>query len=372
MSDQSESFAAAEGREFLAGELRDKDPKWIREFAGLVDDPKVLDLLNYYCSLWADEDDDFLDSALGMRILRNAATTTIDEAFRAGNVSQLKGMTGMTGQERDGEDLLSDAAGLLEHEGAIGLVLGPPGSGKTAVTLDVARVWKARTGGSVIGNTGWDGFDEVVQSDRELLEGMAERRGPVLAVIDETAQELSGFGSSNKAAEEFSDSLTFVRKKEAEHGPYPKKGSVLMVNHTKTKTAKPFRDLASFAVEKPSRSDPGRARLLDSEADQDTFQERYTATGLTDTAEQYPEHEASEFTILGDEDEEGDQADPDDVRRQGHIETAIKAVSEQEMTYDDAASLVPYSKEWVGDIYRKWRDKNQYREIVPREDPSEA
>jgi hypothetical protein len=236
----------------------------------------------------------------------------------------------------------------------------------------VARVWKARTGGSVIGNTGWDGFDEVVQSDRELLEGMAERRGPVLAVIDETAQELSGFGSSNKAAEEFSDSLTFVRKKEAEHGPYPKKGSVLMVNHTKTKTAKPFRDLASFAVEKPSRSDPGRARLLDSEADQDTFQERYTATGLTDTAEQYPEHEASEFTILGDEDEEGDQADPDDVRRQGHIETAIKAVSEQEMTYDDAASLVPYSKEWVGDIYRKWRDKNQYREIVPREDPSEA
>lgn len=33
-SDGTNAYAAAEGREFLAGELEGKDPKYVREFAG--------------------------------------------------------------------------------------------------------------------------------------------------------------------------------------------------------------------------------------------------------------------------------------------------------------------------------------------------
>jgi len=373
-TDKSSAYAAAEGRDYLAGELRDKTPTFVREFAGLIDDRETLDLLNYYCSLYRDKGEDFLDTRLGQTIVSDAATGTIDDAFRAGNVSQLKGMTGLTSNTRDGEDLLTDAAQLLADEGSIGLVLGSPGTGKTALTLDVARIWAARTGGTVITNTGWDGADAVVKSDRELLNQMGHTEGPVLAIIDETAQELSGFGSGNKAAEQFSDSLTFVRKRQEEHGPYPKKGSVLMVNHTRTKTAKPFRDLANFAIEKPSRNDPGRARILDSEGGQDNFEEMYSAQGISDTRESYPEHEASSFEIVGSEgsedseDSEDSGPEPDDIRRNEAIRTVISAVDEQDMSYKDAAKLVDYSKEWVGNVYRDWRDENKHTAIVSKED----
>jgi hypothetical protein len=365
-SDKSSAYAAAEGRDFLAGELRGKDPEFVREFAGLIDDRKTLDLLNYYCSLYADDGDDFLETRLGRLIVRNAATRMADDAFRAGNVSQLKGMTGLTSNTREGNDLLEDAAKRLGDEGAIGLMLGPPGSGKTALTLDIARIWAARTGGMLIGNTTWDGFDAVVKSDRELLEVMGHNQGPVLAVIDETAQELSGFGEGNKAAEAFSDSLTFVRKKESDHGPEAKRGSVLMVNHTRTKTAKCFRDLCTFAVEKPTRNDPGKARLLDSDGGKDHFEELYSVQGITDTRENYQEHEASDFTITGLEDDDADdRADADDVLRDQQIRTVIEACVSEGMSYREAADLpgISYAYGWVGDRVREFREHGKHRDL---------
>jgi len=83
----------------------------------------------------------------------------------------MKSATGLTGQERDGGDLYADAAAELTHEGAIGLVFGSPGREDRN---------HARRGAGV------------------ELEAMAEIEGPVLALLDEIAQELSGFGSGNK------------------------------------------------------------------------------------------------------------------------------------------------------------------------------
>ena len=246
-------------------------------------------------------------------------------------------------------------------------MFGAPGSGKTATTLDVALSWKIRTGGSLIGNTGWDGFDRVVRSDREMLEAMASIEGPVLAILDEIAQELSGFGSGNKAAEQFSNGLLFIRKKEEKQGPLPKKGSVLLVGHTRTKTAKSIRRVASFAIEKPSRNDPGRARLLESEGGKDSWEEGSDYKGLTDTAEDYPEHEASEFAIelVDEDDQEGESVDVDDVRKDEHIKTAIRA-ADSGMKYADVADLVPYTEDWVGKVYRNWNNNNRHTELVPK------
>jgi len=365
----SSVYAAAQGRSFLRDELGDKSNEWVREFAGLIDDPEVLDLLNYLCSLWRDEPESFLETELGSEIVRSASTAMADRAFRDGNVSQLQGLVGLTDRTSEGSEILTDASERLQNEGAIGLVLGPPGAGKTALTLDIARVWAAQTGGRLVGNTDWDGFDAVVHSDTELLEDMGHNEGPVLAVIDETAQDLSGFGSGSKKAEAFSDSLTFVRKREDAHGPHAKRGSVLMVNHTRTKTAKPFRDLCTFAVEKPHRNDPGKARLLDSEGGTDTFEEIKSFKGISDTRESYAEHEASEFVIEGtdDGDDQDDAADPDDIRKEEAIKTVIKACKpwddEKGASYPDAAALVDYGDSWVGNRVREWRDGN-HRDIV--------
>ncbi|QKY20600.1 ATP-binding protein [Halolamina sp. CBA1230] len=380
----SSVYAAAQGREFLRDELQGKSNEFIREFAGLVDDPEVLDLLNYYCSLWRDEPEDFLEIPIGREILQNAATRTTDRAFRDGNVSQLQGMVGLTNQNGDGQDLIGRAAKSLTNEGAIGLVLGPPGAGKTALTLDVARAWGARTGGLIISNTDWEGADKVVNSDMEMLEAMAEYDGPVLALIDETAQELSGYGTESKKAEAFANALTFVRKAEEDHGPYAKKGSVLMVNHTRMRTAASFRRLATFALEKPSRDDPSTVRYIETEGGQDDLDsaDEQTYQGVTDSREKYAEHEASSFEItLHEDDSEGDDVDPDDAAESAEWEAQARTAIQAYQPWDDDAGmsyreiskdgreLVGYGKGWVSDRVLEWRD-GQHRDLVP--DPTDT
>lgn len=361
-NDKTGAYAAAE----LGSALRGEEPgRNVRSFAGLVDDPRTLRLLNYYDGLLG-PDEDIEETRIGQLIISNAATETIDEAVRHGSVSQMKSATGLTGNEKEGGDIYAAAAEQLSFEGAIGLVFGSPGAGKTATTLDVARAWRVRTGGSLIGNTSWDGFDRVVHSDKEMLEAMGEIEGPVLAVLDEIAQELSGFGKGNKAAEQFSDSLLFIRKREEKHGEYAKQGSVLLIGHTRTKTAKSIRRVASFAINKPSRSDPGRAELLSSEGGVDSWEHEADYTGLTDTAERYPEREASEFSIVLEEDSEEDSASPEEVRKEEHIRTAITA-ADSGMTYAEAAELVPYSEDWVGKVYRAWSNDNRHTAIVSKE-----
>lgn len=360
----SSVYAAAQGREFLRGALEEKPNEWVREFAGLIDDAETLDLLNYYASLWEQGlagDGNFLDTALASQIVRSASTRMADRAFREGNVSQMQGMVGLTNRARDGSDLLTAAAEQLENEGAIGLVLGPPGSGKTATTLDVARTWAARTGGAIIGNTAWEGFDRIVRSDREMLEAMAENEGPVLAVIDETAQELSGYGTDGPKAETFANALTFIRKKEGDHGPHPKRGSVLMVNHTRKRTAAAFRRLSTFGIEKPKRDDPGFARLLDSEGGQDGFEEKAEYKGLTDTRETYSEHEASEFRILGadgDADEQEAGPDPEEIKRRERVRSYLIDSKPWDdgagISQKDAAAKAGYGTSWATDRKKEW------------------
>jgi hypothetical protein len=211
-----------------------------------------------------------------------------------------------------------------------------------------------------------------------MLEAMAEYKGPVLAVIDETAQELSGYGAESKKAEAFANALTFVRKKEGAHGPHAKRGSVLMVNHTRKRTAASFRRLATFALEKPSRNDPSTVRFIESEGGQDDLNSADTETyqGVTDTRETYAEHEASSFEItLHEDDDEGDELDADtaaeEASREAQIRTAIQAYkpwSDSEgMTYKEigrnGAGLVDFSESWVAERISEWRG-GEHRDIV--------
>jgi len=361
MSD-STVYASAE----LGSELRGEDPgEHVRSFAGLVDDPETIRLLNYYDSLL---DDSVQETRIGKEILSNVATTTIDSAVRNGAVSHMKAATGLTGQDRDGGDLFAEAAERLSHEGSVGLVFGPPGAGKTALTIDVARSWQVRTGGAMIGNTSWDGFDEQIDSDTEMFEAMGSRQGPVLAVIDEAAQDLSGFGSSSKAAEEFSDRLLWIRKREQRHGRYAKQGSVLVVSHTRVKTAKSIRRVASFGISKPKRSKPDLARLLDSEGDKDDWEQVASYQGITDSAETYPTHEPSGFSIeAGAEDQDDD--DENGLENADQIERVLQATQDKDMTHEEAADFCDFSRHWVGDKVGEWR-AGEYRELF--RDPEDS
>ncbi len=366
-SDQS-VYAAGQAREFLAGALEGKENHWIREYAGLIDDPEVLDWLNYKCSIYSDFGEDFLETRQAKLVIRSAATRAADAAFQDGKATQLQGLVGLVKHERDAaQDAIAETVDHLEQEGCVALVVGPPGAGKTATTLDVARAWGVRTGGSIFGNTGWDGFDDVVETDVELLEAMASVDKQTLGVIDETNQNLSGEGADNVKASAFVDRATFIRKKEGDHGPYAKRGSLVVVSHTFQKTAADIRRLATLIIQKPSRKDPGRLKLFTSEGGKDDRELVGEFKGLTDTRESYREHEASQFDVVLEPDDDGDEIDADDVRRQAAIEAAIKAVKpwtdEAGVTYADAGDIAGYSAAWVSDRIGEWRE-GDHRDLV--------
>lgn len=368
-SDQT-VYAAAQGREFLRNQLADKENSWIFEYAGLIDDAETLDLLNYYCGLFEDTGDNFLETRLAQIIIKSAATRTTDRAYREGNVSQLQGMVGLVGRGEDGKQALSEIAERLADEGMICFIVGPPGSGKTALMADVTRVWGALTGGQVYSNLVWEGADKTVTTDREMFEAMAHYEGPTLGALDELSQELTGRGKQASQAEKFAKALTLVRKKESKHGPYAKRGSVVGVAHTKKRLAPSLRRMATLVVQKPSRKDPGRLILYESEGGSDDLTEIGQYRGLTDTRERYNQHEASSFDVLGDVEDDGDETeappDPDEVRREAAIETAVKAVkpwTDEGMSYREAASLVPFSSSWVGERAKEW-ESGQHRDVV--------
>jgi hypothetical protein len=375
-------YAAAQGREYLRGQLDGKDPQYVRVFAGLVDDAETLDLLNYLCSIWdpqaeVSEDDpegattspdNFLDSKLADEILTSAHTRSVDDAYRSGNVSQLQGMVGLTKNAGDATDALAEIVRRLSQEGTIAVVTGPPGAGKTSATVDVARAWGAWTGGAMYGVTSWDGFDKVVSSDMEMLESMASHSRPTLGVLDETMQELTGRGADVEKAETFADRASLIRKKEREHGPHPKKGSLVLVSHVWGRMNKPTREMTTLVIQKPSRSDPGKVVLYESEGGEDTREKIGEFTGLTDSRETFPEHEASSFRIVTDEEaDEDDGPSVEQVERREAIKTVVRACKpwheNDGLNYRDAAGLVSYSKSWVGDRVREWSD-GQHRDLV--------
>lgn len=366
-------YAAAQGREFLRNELKDKSNQWVREFAGMIDDPDVLDFLNLYCGIYEERALDFLDTHVGKQVVRSASTGMVDRAYREGNVSQLQGMVGLTNNKREGGDAIVEAARRLADEGAIYLVLGPPGAGKTAFALDVARVFGSLTGGNVLANINWDGADRVTTSSGQMLDAMASTKGQVLQVIDEAGQSLTSRGAEASTVENFVKDLKYVRKKGA-GDQFAKRGSVLLIGHTRKDTAAEIRRLASGAFVKPSRNDPGRVIFLESEGGADTFDQTAEYTGVTDTREKYNEHEASHFTVDLEADvaAEQDTLSAQDVRRQSAIQTAIRAyqpwTDETVMSYADIADLVGYSSSWVGDRVDEWK-KGDHRNLV--DDPTE-
>lgn len=377
MSDRASeqtTWAAAQLRdEILGGGVEESHPH-----AGLVPDDDPRALLNFMAAEYDPSQHEDLpgrveETALYQTILANESTDALTEAVQAGNVSQMQFATGKISHERDAGDALAQIVRRLANEGTIAVVCGPPGSGKTALTLDAVRGWLAWTGGHSFGNTGWQGFDDVVHSDVELLEAMATVKGQTLGVIDEAAQSLTGRGADAKEAETFANRMLLIRKQEGSHGPCAKRGSLLAVAHNWDRMNAPTRRLATLVISKPSRADPSKVVLYSSPGGEDSREKIGEFSGLTDTRESYPEHEASHFDVVLEDDGEEQDVDEDDVRRQEAIATAIRATKpwddESGMSYGDTATLVPYSKSWVGDVVREW-ENGQHRDIV--DDPADG
>lgn len=374
---ETAAWSAAELGDFSRDELDAKDNEGLlRPIAGLIGDGERVGALSYLDSLIREDervDGGLLDTALGAEMVANSATSTADRAVEDGNVSRMQAIVGLTSQSGDGADLLSRAAQKLSEEGAIGLTFGPPGAGKTATVLDVALVWMARTGGVVVSNIDAPQVvDHHVETDQAALHKMQADPRPTLLLLDEVRQQLKA--DNRKEAEQFADSLRLIRKKE-DGDDYAKRGSALMVAHTQKGTAPGIRRLATFGLRKPDRDRPGYVELLGSVGAIDEWYEESEFGGLSDTAVEYNEHESSQFrVVLQTDGDDQEDVDPETVRRDAQIETALRAVmpwdDDDGMDYRDAAKLVDYRKTWVGERARDWRD-GEHRDLVGAPDDDE-
>jgi energy-coupling factor transporter ATP-binding protein EcfA2 len=268
----------------------------------------------------------------------------------------------------------------LGREGAIGLILGPPGSGKTATALDTARIWKAIKNGAVITNVeSWDAADKHVTTATGLLDAMAEIQGPVLGVIDEGSQTLTSKGAEAEISDQFAKSLKMIRKKEP-GDRYAKRGSLLLVGHTRKDTAADIRRLVTVAAEKPTRADAGRLILYESDGGKDGLEKRNEYRGITDTPEIYGEHEASNFDVDLGADQEADdgvdqEADAEEIRRDEQIRNVIRTLDipeEERPSYRDVANRpwCDYSKDWVGERWREY-ERGEHTHLLDTDDDAD-
>lgn len=352
-----------------AAHLRDNLPEIedAHPHAGLIQALDKRQLISFLATVHGPE---IVEEDIYRDIVRSEATESLTDAVKAGNVSQMQFAQGMVDNGKDGGDAFGRVSKALAAEGTVALVLGPAGSGKTAFTLDAARTWKARTGGMIVSNiASWEGTDVVVKDDEELMQAMASIRGQVLAVLDETGQSLSGEGEEVKAAQKMAKGLKYGRKR-LDGDEHARQGSALLVGHTRRETAADIRRLASLVVEKPSQQDKGRAVLYESDGGKDSLDKLATYKGLTDTAESYNEHEASEFRVILDDEDGDDGPDVEDVQRDSAIKTALRAKLRGD-SHPDAAGLVDYKSSWVGDRWREWL-RGDHRDVVAMpDDPPE-
>jgi len=388
-NDSQKTYSAAQLREAIRGDL-DEEVEALYPHAGMVPDADAREHLNHLARVheWANDDDlpdDFGETRAYEAIVPGEGTHMATDAVEAGNVSQMQHVVGMVDSSSGGgKDAKQRMAATLAREGAIVLVTGAPGSGKTATTIDAARMASVLENAHIIGNVGsWpairpqgtdpDECEDLVEDSEALGERMGQIEGRVIAAIDEAAQALRQTGGNQQKAEKMAADLKLVRKKLPDRGDrYARRGSVALIAHTLKGVGAEIRRVVDEVWNKPSAKDPGRVEIYDVSTDGSSMDQVASYKGLSDTREPYNEHEGSTFDVpLGDEEsDESDEETPEEARRDEQVRAAITAV-ENGMGYREAAKLVPYSKKWVGDRYREWRDDGEHNDLVPV-DPGET
>lgn len=310
---------------------------------------------------------------------RDAWSDTGTEAVKAGNVSQMQFGVGWIDSSGDGAEALDRLSSALRPEGSLALAEGGAGTGKTATALDTAVDWRAKTGGAIVTNiTSWERADAYASNDQEIRRALKSIEGPVLVVLDEVDQYISSDGTDSKAANAFAKFLAFIRK-EDEHDDdlegetFAKQGRVLLIAHTDKGIAKDIRRLATARYRKPSQVHKDKVVLFESESGDEDFDEVGRFDGLTDTAEPYNHREESEFRVVLEDGNDGDngQSTQDAVaqaRKQEQIKAAIYGILDGKSQADVARSpTCEFSRGWVGDRWREWCE-GEHRDLVARPD----
>lgn len=370
---QQVTIAAAQLRDsILSGEVDESHPH-----AGLVDDREVRSLLNFLATAYdpdaeyldhnEDLPEDVTDTALWQRIVANESTHALTEAVRSGNISVMQYGVGRVDHSKDATDASTQAwlRNNLLTEAYVGWITGGMGSGKTDFALDRADDWHYATRGRVATNiesaADRNDFIEFIDNYADLESFFKDSSGHVLFLLDETDQRLSAKGGNGAYADALANTLKLVRK--GENGSEGTKRGLLLIGQTIRGAGKELRRLVTSNGHLYHKTDKRTVEIYDDVVSGELSRKspEKTIRGVEKTRLGFKTGDESDFDMSGalDGEDGEDGLSPKDRDKR----TAIRAVARQGLTYRQAADLIDFAKDWVGERVREWK-QGDHRELV--------
>lgn len=360
-------YAAGQAREFLSNALDGKENTWIYEYAGYVDDPKVLDWLNYHCSIYEDHGENFLETRKAQIVLASAGTHTANDAFAEGNPSQLQGLVGLVDHTDDAADPSTRdwMRRRVVDSAYVGFITGGMGKGKTDFAIELSDGWQYETRGQIASNM--DHFtdqDKCIQ-DFDTLEDWFKKGGDKLFIFDESGQEAKGGGQSGLAAQVLGKMIRLIRK--AEDGNPDDKRCILFIDQTEMGIEKDLRRLVREAGDTWRKRSPQVVEVHEDIVDGLSDKPTKTIRNIPKTRLNYNTNRGSEFDLISALEDEYEADDPEEIRKSVYKEQAIRSyLNNNDMSYRDVAEDVlnnEFGKSWVSDRVHEWK-KGQHRDLV--------
>lgn len=191
---------------------------------------RTIDFLDYLENEWSsivdsELDEEFSDSELFEKVVRQELSWVLTKAVKNGNVSQIKYITGYSPnrEELSSIGLVKKLLNRITREGYCAYIFGKVGVGKTDFALLLSEIWKLNDEGEVgLNIESFEEKDQLIRSFSELKKWL-EKSGEKLFVFDEASSYAGGYGEQGYRARNLVKLLKRFRKYDA---------SLLIIGHT--------------------------------------------------------------------------------------------------------------------------------------------
>lgn len=386
---QEETPPAAAAREHARGRRGPDDPEEY-EHGPLIGTSKVRQLLSAMAEHYdpaeaveAIEGEHSIDelpptveqTALYQDIVGRESTETIARAvyqerdgvlsYSAGNPDQQRDVSGL-GAIRDLEDIVGRRAPII-------YIYGPPGAGKTNISMLLSQLWKGENPEGSIGSNirTWDEADEWIpkfsvleewlgQNTQEIENGgitQIENAKPLLFVFDEASSHASGRGKDGYQAGKMLGPLVYkIRKSNA---------GLIIIGHDGRDVHPAVRELAT--VIQRFRGKQKYAEVYESVKNREGVNKITDLDGIPETDYHYDDKEATSWEFDNPEKEKRERQE--DIRAaaedlaQEQVRRLAAGLAEHDNGLDqidigeaigEAVQGEPYSQSWVSNAKRKF------------------
>lgn len=368
MSDKSTdqtAYAAGQLREFINDDVDGKSNRWVRDFAGVVDDKATLQYLNHAISIYQDKGEDFTETRMYELIVRNAATESASEALQEGNLSKMQGHVGLVDHTEDADDpsVRDWMRRRVVDEAYVGFITGGMGKGKTDFALELADGWQFETRGQLASNMEhWQDQDRCIQDFNELRDWFNEG-GDKLFIYDESGQSAKGSGRSGVAAKALANMIRLIRK--GDNARPGDKRCFLFIDQTEMGIEKDLRRLVREAGDTWRKKSQKTVELYEDIVNGLPEKPQKTIRNISPTRFTYSTNGAADFDLATALDE--DDQDDGDAIKDVLIAMAIRSYFNNEdlSTRDVARQTLDgqFSKSWVADRVREWKE-GEHRDLL--------